>query len=379
MVNRVRETGARKSLWAKAGEGLPEEERCDILLSLVGLIEDGKDIGNGPEDILLDGDNEVQIARLRQSGKDLIFQAPEVIWGTQEGHSPEAAPDQKWFTLGMLAYFMYYGTDYYTDHQIRLLESQEQLFTRRYIISPPDAARIPFGKAVSQLTAVDGGERVQGLTAFLAYLSEQMPETAKIRYLCGEQTVYEEERILYQDIDDLAPGGMLTLNGTAYRTVLSGGIQIPYRPGTHRYDVKVTAAVGNPEPDMAPRFSPRYPSETAGTHERWVYVKQSHLTGDLGYGEQMIRVLKLGGEDRNKQLELHMQYPDSRISVFRTGAGGEKELWKEIPILKESDPRIASCFVQLRYKAASDNLWITVKGPDNTPLHTHGIDLGETQ
>lgn len=379
MVNQVRETGTRKSLWAKVGEGLSEEERCDILLSLVGLIEDGKDIGNGPEDILLDEDNGVQIARLRQSGKDLIFQALEVILEVQEGHAPEVTLEQKWFTLGMLAYFMYYGTDYYTDHQIRILESQEQLFTRCHIISPADAARIPFGKAVSQLTAVDMEERVQGLTAFLTYLSEQMPETAKICYLCGEQTVYEEERILYQDIDNLAPGGTLTLNGTAYLTVLSEEVQIPYRPGTHRYDVKVTAAGGDPEPDTMPRFSTRYPSETARTHERWIYVKQSHLTGDLRYEERMIRVFKLGGEDRDKQLELYMQYPDSRIFVFRMGPDGEKELWKEISILKESDPQMDSCFVQFRYQAAPDNLWITVKDPDNMFLHAHGIDLREEQ
>lgn len=378
MMNRSQETGTRKSLWAKVGEGLSEEERCDILLSLVGLIEDGQDIGNGPEDILLDADNVVQIARLRQSGKDLLFQAPEVILGTQEGRSPEASPEQKWFMLGMLAYFVYYGTDYYTDHQIRILESKEQPFTRSHVISPAEAARIPFGKAVSQLTAVGIGERVQGLASFLAYLSEQMPETAKIRYLCGGQTVFEEERILYQDIENLAPDGVLTLNGTAYRMASPEAIQIPYRPGTHQYNVKVMADGRDPGSDAAPRFFPRHPPETDGTRERWIYVKQSYLTGEAEHGERMIRVFRLSGEDRDKQLELHMQYPDSQISVFRTSADGDKELWKEIPVLKESDPRMDSCFVRLRYTASSDNLWITVRGPDHTPLHTHGIDLRDT-
>lgn len=382
MANRAREADTQKTLWAKAGEGLTEEERCDILLSLAGLIEDGQDIGNGPEDILLDGDNGVQLARLRQSGGDLLFQAPEVLLAAREGRSLEPEQEQKWFTLGMLAYFMYYGTDYYTDHRLRLLEAWDQLFARRNFISPADAARIPFGKAVSDLTAVEPGERVQGLSAFLAYLSEQMPETAKIRYLCGEQTICEEERTLNQDIENLIPDGFFTLNGTMYWTNRSGAVQIPYRPGTHRYDVQVIPdprVIPGPEGGAAPRFNLRRSREADGICERWIYVKQSHLTGDPRHGERMIRVFRLGNEDREKQLELHMRYPDSKLSVFRISTGGERELYKEIPVLRESDPRMNSCFVQLRYTAASDKLWITVKGPDQTPLHAQGIDLREVQ
>lgn len=381
MVSRTREAEARKNLWVKAGE-LSEEERCDILLSLAGLIEDGQNIGNGPEDILLDTDNRVQIARVRQSGRDLLFQAPELI--RQQGETPEPGPEQAWFMLGMLAYFIYCGADYYSDRQLRVLEAQEQLFRKRYVISPAEAARIPFGKAVSQLTAMESGERVQGLAAFLAYLSEQMPETAKIRYLCAGRVVHEEERILSQDIEDLAPGGRISLNGTIYRTASPEQVQIPYRPGTHRYDVEVTDGSSEGQDGDVRRFVHKSstqaahgsPSGSARTADRWLYVKQAHLTGDSAHGERMIRVFKLGSEDGEKQLELHMRYPDSRIFVFRKGPNGDREPVKEIAILKETDAQISSCFVQLRYKASTERLWITVKGADNTTvLRVRGIDL----
>lgn len=381
MVSRMREAEARKTLWLKAGE-LSEEERCDVLLSLAGLIEDGQNIGNGPEDILLDRDNRVQIARVRQSGRDLLFQAPELIQRQGE-ETPAPSPEQAWFMLGMLAYFIYCGTDYYSDRQIRVLESQEQLFSKRWVISPSEVAQIPFGNAVCQLTAVEPRERVQGLAAFLAYLSEQMPETAKIRYLCGSQVVYEEERILSQDIEDLAPGGRISLNGTIYRTASSGQVQIPYRPGTHRYDVAVTDGSSEGQNGGVRRFVHKTSTEaahgsppgSAWMTNRWLYVKQSHLTGDPAQGERMIQVFKLGSEDGEKQLELHMRYPDSQIFVFRKNPNGGKELVKEITILKETDAQISSCFVQLRYRASAERLWITVKGLDNTVLRRHGIDL----
>lgn len=385
MVSQTREAEACKSLWMKAGE-LSEEERCDILLSLAGLIEDGQSIGNGPEDILLDGDNQVQIARIRQSGRDLLFQAPELIW--QPGGSPKPGREQAWFMLGMLAYYIYCGADYYSDRQIRVLESQEQLFSKRYVISVGEVTRIPFGKAVSQLTAMEPGERVQGLAALLAYLSEQMPETAKIRYLCGGRTVHEEERILSQDIENLTPGGRISLNGTVYRTASSGPVQIPYRPGTHRYDVEVVTEGSGEEQDGGVRGFVHKPSadvvrgglsEGTRTEDRWLYVKNAHLMGDPSQGEQMIRVLKLGSEDREKRLELHMHYPDSQIAVFRKNSNGVREPVKEIAILRESDAQISRCFVQLRYKGDTEHLWITVEREDNTVLRRYGIDLREME
>ena len=386
MANRTQEVDVRKSLWAKVRDGLSEEERCDVLLSLIGRIEDGQEFGDGPETILLDKDNRVRIARVRQGGAELLFQAPEVIRGLQEGIPVEPGPEQGWFTLGMLAYFVYCGADYYSDHQIRLLESQEHLFGKRCVISPMEAARIPFGKAVSQLTAVEPGGRVQGLTAFLTYLSEQMPETANIRYIYAGRTVYEEERILRQDIEDLVPGGTITLSGTVYRTAASGPVQSPYRPGTHRYDVEVTRD-GAERNGPARRFSPRRATEaaqkgTAGSSqasERWLYVKQSHLTGELGLGEQMIRVFKLGSEDGEKRMTLYMQYPDSQLFLFRLSANGEKEHLKEIPVLKESDPRMEFCVVELRYTAASEDLWIAVKRQNDTFLRGHAMNLRDVR
>lgn len=223
-----------KSLREKAAV-MTAEERCDVLLSLSRRIEAGLSIGCGPEEILLDDDNAIHTARMG-SNMNLALWPPETIRAMCTGHLPDCGPPQLYFLLGMIAYFLYYGTDYYTRNGIRLLELEQFISRRQYVINPAEAGTILFGRAVSQLTAVDPSSRERGIKLFSAYLTDQMPEQAVIRFVYEGKVLGTHRRLLRRDEEDLVPGGRLTVNGMVFRTV-SPKVWIPYRPGVHQYDV----------------------------------------------------------------------------------------------------------------------------------------------
>ena len=207
----------RITLREKASSGMTEEERCDTLFSLLSLIEDGGSIGSGPEEILMDNDGRICISRLN-CGANLALQAPEVVLGRLQG---EPGKPQAMFMLGMLAYFLCCKEDYYVHTGQDALGVLTHLDARECVISPQDAANIPYGDAVSLLTAVSPENRSQGVAAFLRFLTEHMPEAAIIRYVCQNRELYRKCIHLTRDNPDLIPDGTLSINGTAYRPVSS--------------------------------------------------------------------------------------------------------------------------------------------------------------
>lgn len=223
-----------RSLREKAAV-LTEEERCDILLSLLRRIRAGLSIGCGPEDIFLDDDNAIHITRAGLN-MNLALWPPELIRDARRGQLPACGSEQLLFLLGMIAYFLYYGTDYYTQNKVRLLELEPFVSRRQYVINPAEACMIPFGRAVSQFTAVDPGQRERGAQLFWAYLADQMPQRAMIRFLCGGAVLGTRRCLLRRDEEDLIPGGRVCVNGTVFQTV-PVKIRILYRPGEHQYDV----------------------------------------------------------------------------------------------------------------------------------------------
>lgn len=210
---------------------------------------------------------------------------------------------------------------------------------------PEDTGEIPFGRAVSQLTAVDPGKREEGLVSFLKYLAEKMPETAEIRYTCGGRVVGAETRTLSgRSIENLHPTGVVTLGGESYVPVTQP-VQIPYRPGRHRYEVPVG------------KFS-----ETG----LWVY---SGIAAPAGSAQaQFQRFLCLNWDGGSNRLNLFAGLDACQFRVFWVGPDRKLGCVKQFTVKRPVVSPFRKCCVSLRYDMAERRLLVSVLDEDEKML-----------
>lgn len=344
-----------KSLREKVVAGFQEEEKCDVILTLANLIEDGKFIGNCPEQIFLDDDNHLTDVHAGET-VNLAYWPPEVI---REGLRPGAGKPQQWFLLGMLAYYIYYQTDYYTQNRVRLLELDQHIAGRKYVILPQEAGAIPFGRAVSQMTAVDPEERALGLRSFLGYLSEQVEGSAEIRFTFGGAELGRSIRRLKGDIEDLCPSGSVLRFGGKIYVPETQPVEIPYRPGAHAYDVPLRQLEGN---------SP----------ERWVYVDASILDETVRQSQDMERFLDLNGGDASRKLILPAGVDKCTFYIFRSEGDRRVQCKGSFCVERPAGTSGVTCRIHMIYAMESDTLFLSVRDGNGQRLGLpRVIHLGE--
>ena len=330
-----------KSLLEKTMEGAAEEEKCDILFSLANLIDESRFIGNSPKEVLLDREGTPLESRAKPGG-NLAFWPPEAI---RSGLPLKPDKPHQWFLLGMFAYFLYYKTDYYSRKGLTALELTEHAGRRSCVIMPGDTGEIPFGRAVSQLTAVDPGKREEGLVSFLKYLAEKMPETAEILYTCGGRVVGAETRTLSgRSIENLHPTGVVTLGRKSY-VPLTQPVQIPYRPGRHRYEVPV-----------------REFSEMG----LWVYSRSIAPAG--GAQASFQKFLCLNWDGGRNRLVLPVGLDACEFRVFQVGTAPSPCCLEQFTVRRPAGSPFRKCCVSLRYDMAGRQRLVSVLDEDERML-----------
>lgn len=234
-----------QSLQEKTFSGLSDEEKCDILLSLINCVDLGVPVGFDPAEILLDEDNLIldhpapNREPLEEESWNLLMMPPEVIRRVLAGGKAVMGVPQSWFLLGMIAYYMYYRTDYYFQNDVSILDMERHIRQRTSVIQANEARNIPFADAVAKMTAVSPAAREEGISAFLHYLPEHMPGTMQVRFLCDGHIVGERNlESMREDVEDLEPSGQILLNGVWYCPVTSP-IRVLYRPGQHSINVEL--------------------------------------------------------------------------------------------------------------------------------------------
>ena len=243
-------------------QGLTEEARCFILYELTKRIWNRDSIGSGPESIYLTKDNRIFISMSRDlENINLAYFPPEMARSSSDA---ESAPDTNsaWFLLGMIAYYLYCGVDFYTAKNVQAIYFMKRCEeeNKEFVISEEDAERIPFGAAVSHMTAMNPHHRRDGAAKFLGYLMEKVPCTAELSFLCDGQVIGSRQlRFSGREIENLReviPDGLIAAHGGFYR-LKNPSPPIPYRPGQCRIEVPVERVTDTPTErrgDNAPRY-----------------------------------------------------------------------------------------------------------------------------
>lgn len=329
-----------KNLREKVQAGMTEEERCDVLFQMVNRIEEGQTIGGAPEEVYLDEDNRITQIKWVSRLQNMLFSPPEMI------KSPEmsAGKEQRWFALGMYAYFLYKGTDYYTHKNTAVLAPHPK---RPCMITPEDAQEIPFGKAVSALTAIDPARRVEGLKGFLLYLRERVKGIVKIRYLYNGKVAGRQTKELTEDIEDLWPRGGFLVGEARYK-LKNRPLRIPYRPGTHSMDVEV-------EPD-GKRL--RTPQMTEGLY---LYYTPE--------GGTPVQVLPVSGENCMNQMRL--THEKEQLAICRLSGGPPPVVSKPlgyINIERPKDYQGTAYLAKLTYEAGTKCVNLQLTSESGVPI-----------
>ena len=289
---------------------MSDEDKCDVLFSLIGIIEDNNDFGSDPDEIWLEDDNAVSVFRAKNA-ENLAYYPPEVI----EARLAETVIDIDrrtwgWFFLGMLAYRMYYNTDYYTKQRIGVLDEPSPSRSHRaYVIQQSETGGIPFGRAVSLLTAVSPEDRQAGVAELLVYLTEHMPETAVISFICDGDTVKTEERKINRDLVLSDIDSKVSANGKSYRIVEA--TTIPYRPGRHSYEVRI----------VEDKIIAAQKSKQNDNFSLLLCVSKLYFTGNEQDINSMIALFKMDSEDHTYSLPIRASYHSCKFQVFRSGKG----------------------------------------------------------
>lgn len=342
-----------KNLREKVQAGLQLEEQCDILFSMVKRIEEGEPIGNYPEEVLLDEDNCLRIER-KDGPQNLVFSPPEMRTGV-----PAAAQKpQRWFALGMYAYYMYYREDFYTRTRSAVLAPRNV----PYVIQPGDVSEIPYGTAVSLLTAAaDVNQRVEGLKAFLTYLHEKMPGTANIWYVINGKEIGKQTKHLREDIEDLCPNG-INIKGMHY-DLAARPVCIPYRPGTHTYRVEVVPNPG--ERRQPPKEKPPPAKRRPG-----LYLEaDTAVLKDSRGGEKYTAILGLNGKFAQVRRTVRLRPGGLDLFLSRVRPDGSVTYLRAVRIPLASSDRGKDIQLLPWYDPETDALWVRVqdqKGADLT-------------
>ena len=215
---------------------------------------------------------------------NLVFCPPEYIRAVLDEETRPRGREQAMFMLGMLSYFMYTGTDYYSQKGMSVLEAASESSGFASVIGTEDVSRIPFGKALVQLTAAAPEQRAAGMRAFLQFFPKERPGTAVLYYEENGTRIKTEERQVRADIDDLHPSGRISVGGRSYM-ILNTPVCIPYRPGKHCYTISVQHVdAGVPNTTIkTERVIKKTPFGQPAVKGRWLYLCKTDGNGKTDY------------------------------------------------------------------------------------------------
>lgn len=211
------------------------EEIADVLLSLCNAAEDGQLVQASPENIEISEDGVVFCTSVPY--QNLYYAAPEEIIGNV------SHKNSRWFTFGLLMYFVMTGHSFYQDNHIRLVDLPELIHQGSGLIQedtvPEDAldAHSLLKKAIEKFTAWEPGRRIKGIPLLLNAV-KQYVSVVNIDYVSNGQIVASEKKTIMPPSLEMRAGTLITgTGGRQYRVAEMK--KIAFRPGTHRCQIPV--------------------------------------------------------------------------------------------------------------------------------------------
>lgn len=212
----------------------------DILLSLIIKIDNGEIHSLIAPGTIIVGDDNIWIEENPDIG--VLYSSPEAIFKGIEYDS-----DAQLFSLGMIIYFMLYSVDFYTSAGLKALEIEA--IKRKYpesLIEPEENGNgiVPaeyynhLKEVMKHLTSWDREKRDVGKKLLIRMYS-WIDSVNKVSFMDGDRRI---AIVNFKSRDDVKgfpqKNDDLNIRGTKYRIVEK--IDIPYRPGSHEYRIRVS-------------------------------------------------------------------------------------------------------------------------------------------
>lgn len=301
------------------------EEIVDAIYCLCSAVEEGKLVQASPEIIELQENGEVTVLNAEEC--NYMYAVPEVILGQSQADKRSG-----WFTVGLLSYFLIHGRSYYKEKNICLTSMVDLVRQGSGLISAQGAREqaedVPslLDLAMERMTRWNVDQRQEGVE-FVLRAVKQYTGYAEIHYICGEQEVAVSScTITGRGLDCQAGTAVTGADGSSYSVAES--LRIPFRPGNHRYYVKV-----------------RQGAAAADRYERFLCVQQHPMP-------KKIKLLQLGNQaqarrifvDRNKDVTFQF-YVLTGDPVLKKTVSEEYKYHVRVP----ASPRAESSLLQVSY------------------------------
>lgn len=301
------------------------EEIVDAIYCLCSAVEEGKLVQASPEIIELQENGEISV--LHDEEFNYMYAAPEVILALSQADKRSG-----WFTVGVLSYFLIHGRSYYKDKDICLTSMVDLVRQGSSLISVQGAQEqaedVPslLNLAMECMTRWNVHRRQEGVK-FVLQAVKKYTGYAEIHYICGDQEVAVSSCVISDRGMNCQAGTAVTgEDGGNYSVAES--LRIPFRPGSHRYYVKV-----------------RQSAVVADRYERFLCVQQHPIP-------KKIKLLQLGDQaqarrifvDRNKDVTFQF-YLLTGDPVLKKTVSEEYKYHVRVP----ADPRAESSLLQVSY------------------------------
>lgn len=330
-------------------DGASYEDKCDVLYQLVDFAMTGQKIGSDPSELFINGDNSIEVV-LSSDGNNLAWLAPEVI----NGSLTSVGPYQKLYTIGLLAYWLYTGQDYYAHSDIDAMSLPSDM---THIIGSADVDFIDFGDALVHWTSIDATARTVGNDLFCRYLASSIPSTVDISYVCNDTVVYKETRNV-TTILIVKEGDTVKSEGGKWQ--VSKRMRIPARPGIRAYSVPVTEVKGEPV-------------------RRSVCIPKAYYTGQSEDFNSLIEIIDLCGGSDMKRERIQMPYSNCVLAIMEEQADGTKVKTNTIIISRPQDCSGSEYILSLEFDSVKHRLNARIEDVRGKILAYHDFDLGLTE
>lgn len=242
-----------KKLVEKVKEGnLTDEEKGNLVLSLIKLADEGKKFPGAIDNYLID--DKSNICFMSTEDSDVTLASPEFFTGTEVD-----LRDKSMFSVGLLAYYIYNGRTFYDVAGIIPLEICDLAENGSESLIGGDE----LSGAYAGFTAWRADKRYEGVQAFFKYIKTNFKGTYIVNYRCDGSTVKIDKGELVGDIEEYPITDIIEANdGTKYK--INKKCKIPYRVGTAEYTVDVTR-IKTPASVHLPERVTCEQGDTAGT------------------------------------------------------------------------------------------------------------------
>lgn len=216
------------------------EEIVDTIFCLMGALAEGTLMCAGPDRISVELDGTVNTVSPEEI--DLYYAAPEIVLGETKDDE-----NSKWFTLGLLAYYVLTGKNLYEDKKIDLVSMKElqgkgEGLTKLTMedLACNNEAISDLVNAVNLFLSWSAVEREKGAAHVLAAVKKCLT-VADVKYYLKDTPVLSEMLKITQPRHLIGKGTSVAgKDGKNYVVVES--VTIPMRAGKHSYRVMVKKA-----------------------------------------------------------------------------------------------------------------------------------------